>query len=196
MKPIIAILPTKKISDTILRVRKEITRRGWTSGESRINTIPHASLYYFKEFSDPNVFQKILSRLKKIDINQPPIDLETIRVRQTWNKKIILMLDNRRAVKLYFQIANILNDLALTENQDILAGLNNVEKPAGEKTYLSFDEITGDHIKIIHNIKNEYLQDAIDYISATLPPSITFSRLVFMDQGCRREDIFWQKKLK
>jgi hypothetical protein len=191
MKPIFALLPTNEIAQKIFKLRNELIKKGWGFESERTQVLPHLSVAYLMEINDHIVIDKLESdlivHLPKFEV----ITLDVVGVR-TWSNKITLMFDNKPARELVSRLEMLLSKYSLSDSQNYLNQLNKSEAGLGEKTYSSFEEASGDHIKIARNIKDEHLNEAVDYTSEFLPKKFAFNKLVFIDYGCTEKDIIWQ----
>lgn len=191
MKPIFALLPTDEITQKIYDARSKLIKRGWGIESERTQVLPHLSVAYLMEINDHTVINKLKSDL----VVQPPkfetITLDVARVR-TWSNKISFMFDNKPVRRLVSELEALLSKYGISDSQNYLNQLNKSEAELGEKTYTSFEEASGDHIKIARNIKDKHLNEAVVYISEFLPKKFTFNKLVFIDYGCTEKDIIWQ----
>ena len=148
---------------------------------------------YLIEVNDNSVIDKLKSDLAVQFPKFEAVTLDVAKVR-TWSNKVSLMFDNKPVRELVSRLEALLSKYSLSDSQNYLYQLNQSETELGEKTYFSFEEASGDHIKIARNIKDEYLNEALTYISELLPKTFTFNRLVFIDYGCAEKDIIWQLK--
>jgi hypothetical protein len=191
MKPIFALLPTDDITKKIYELRSELIKNGWGAESERTQVLPHLSVAYLMEINDHSVVDELKSNL----VVQPPkfeaITLDVIKVR-TWSNKVSLMFDNKSVRGLVSVLEALLSKYGLSDSKNYLNQLNKSEAELGEKTYTSFEEALGDHVKIARNIKDEHLNEAVVYISEFLPKKFTFNKLVFIDYGCTEKDIIWQ----
>lgn len=195
MKPIFALLPSDDITQQIYRVRNEIINKDWGVEGERTQVLPHLSVSYLKEINNLQLIEKIKTELTNQFHHLNRLTLNIVRVR-TWSNKVSIMFDNHPVRELVSKLEGILNKYDVSENQIYLSQLNKSEKERGEKTFNTFEEVAGDHIKIVRNIRDEHLSETIDYISQTLPGLITFDKFVFIDYGCTDKDILWKVDLK
>jgi hypothetical protein len=191
MKPIIALLPVDSITQKIYQIRNELINRNWGTESERTQVLPHLSVSYLMEINDYSVIDKLKNDLSVRFPKFETITLDVVRVR-TWNNKVSLMFDNKPVRGLVSRLEALLSKYGLSDGQNYLNQLNKSEAELGEKTYSSIEEATGDHIKIARNIKDEHLDEAVAYISQSLPKEFTFNKLVFIDYGCTEKDILWQ----
>jgi hypothetical protein len=191
MKPIFALIPSDDITQKIYQIRSGLIRSGWGVESERTQALPHLSVSYLTEINDNTIIEGLKSDLAKQFLKFEAITLDVVRVR-TWSSKVSLMFDNKPVRELVLKLEILLSRYGVSDSQNYLNQLNQSEAEQGEKTFDTFEEVAGDHIKIARNIKDEYLNDAITYISELLPKTFTFNRLVFIDYGCTEKDILWQ----
>ena len=193
MKPIFSLITSDDITQKIYQIRSELIRKGWGVESERTQVLPHLSLSYLTEISNNAIIEKLKDDLATTFIGFETVTLDVLRVR-TWSNKVSLMFDNKPVKELAIKLETLLNKYGVSDNQNYLNQLNRSEAEQGEKTFDAFEEVAGDHIKIARNIKDEYLNEALTYISELLPKTFTFNRLVFIDYGCAEKDIIWQLK--
>lgn len=191
MKPIFALLPTNEITQKIYWLRSELIKKVWGTESERTQVLPHLSVSYLTEINDNTVIDRLKNDLDDHFPKFEAITLDVVRVR-TWSNKVSFMFDNQPVRGLVSELEALLCKYGLSDSQNYLNQLNKSEAELGEKTYTTFEEASGDHIKIARNIKDEHLNEAIAYISEFLPKTFTFNRLVFINYGCTEKDILWQ----
>lgn len=191
MKPIIALLPANDITQKIYQVRGELIKKAWGVESERTQVLPHLSVSYLTEINDNSVIERLKGDLANQFPKFETVTLDVVKVR-TWSNKVSLMFDNKPVRELILKLETILSKYGVSDSQNYLSQLNTSEEALGERTYISFDEVAGDHIKIARNIKDEHLNEAVAYISELLPKTFTFNKLVFIDYGCTEKDILWQ----
>lgn len=148
MKPILALLPTDEITRKIYQLRNELINRGWGVESDRIRALPHLSLSYLKEIDDNTVVERLKRDLANTFTKFEPVTLNVVKAR-TWSNKISLMFDNKPVRKLVIELETLLGKYGISDSKDYLSQLNQSKKELGEKTYASFEEVAGDHIKIV-----------------------------------------------